>query len=73
MFKALVAATLVSIHVHVASGDALVGDAADVGAGSRAALVLHRGSTKAQHTPVLSSTEGTFPTVSVQANALEAF
>ena len=71
--NALVAATATVIDVHVTAGNALVCDAADVWAGSGAATVSHRRSTTAQYTPTVTSTEGTSPAVSVQANAIEAF
>ena len=68
----LVAATAASI-VRVASRDAHVSAAADVGRGSGAALVELRVSADAVHAPLLSSTEGRFVAVSVQANSLVAF
>ena len=57
MAKTLVAATAMAIYVHVTNGDALVGDAADVRAGSGEATVILCESTQANHTPLLSSTE----------------
>ena len=73
MVKALVFATTIARAVDTTGGDALVGDAADVRAGSGATTVSHGTSTTAQHTPALSSAERNPPTVSVQTNALEAF
>ena len=73
MVKALVAATAIVTDVHVTADDALVFDTGDMRLGSGAATVRLCESTQAKHTPALSSTEGTSPTVSVQARALEAF
>ena len=62
---ALVVAAKVGTVVRATAGDALVGAAADVRAGSGASLVCHGESTEAFHTPPLSSTEGNLPAVSL--------
>ena len=65
MVLALVEAAATAREVPATSGDALVGEAADVRTGSGATPVLHWESTAAQYTPVPYPTEGYFPTVSV--------
>ena len=73
MAKALVAATAIVTDVHVTADDALVCDTGDMRLGYGTATVILCESSQAKHTPALSSTERTSPTVSVQARALEAF